>query len=75
MAAARKAAEAKPDDANEKAESTSKSKGLMVTAPLVSVLTENRSVLHLRKGDILPSGVTADSVKHLKSLGFVAEAE
>lgn len=47
---------------------------LTVTAPLVAA-TVGKTVLHFRAGDVLPEGVDAESIKNLKSLGFVAEGE
>jgi len=46
---------------------------LKVTAPLVQVTVGDR-VLHYHLGDTLPDGVAEDSIDHLKSLGFIAEA-
>lgn len=55
------------------ARSTSKTvKGLKVTAPLVQVSLGNRSVQYFA-GDFLPEGVAAESIEHLKSLGYVEE--
>lgn len=46
-----------------------------VTAPLVVATTENGRVMHLYRGDIVPSDVTKESLDNLKSLGFVADAK
>lgn len=51
-----------------------KEKFLRVTAPLVQVGVGDRSVQYFY-GDVLPDGVSEDSVKHLKSLGYVEEAD
>lgn len=51
-----------------------KAKGLKVTAPLVQVGLGARSVQFF-SGDILPEGVSEESVKHLKSLGYVEEID
>jgi hypothetical protein len=44
--------------------------GLKVIAPLVSVRFGDK-VLQYSFGDVLPAGVSEDSIKHLKELGFV----
>lgn len=44
-----------------------------VTAPLIAA-TIGKTVLHFRAGDILPEGVSAESLENLKSLGFVDES-
>ena len=51
-----------------------KKKGLRVTAPLVQVSVGDRSVQYFH-GDVLPDGVSDESVKHLKSLGYVEEID
>ena len=51
-----------------------KSKGLRVTAPLVQVHLGSRAE-QFYGGDILPDGVSEDSLKHLKSLGYVDEVD
>lgn len=51
-----------------------KAKGLRVTAPLVQVrLGERASQFYY--GDILPDGVSEESVKHLTGLGYVEELD
>lgn len=64
MAAAKKTAESKP-----------KAGQVVVSAPLVQVNTADGKVLHLYKGDIVPSSASDESVDHLKSLGFVGDAD
>jgi hypothetical protein len=57
------------------ARSSSKvAKALQVTAPLVQVQMGDRSVQFFN-GDVLPDGVSEDSVEHLKSLGYVDEVK
>ena len=48
-------------------------RALHVKAPMVTVKTENARIVYLYKGDVVPDGVDADSIKHLQSLGFVTE--
>jgi hypothetical protein len=47
-----------------------KSNDLRVVAPLVQVELGGRAA-QFYYGDILPEGVSEDSLKHLKSLGYV----
>lgn len=49
-------------------------KALRVTAPLVQVTLGSRAV-QFYHGDVLPDGVSEDSVKHLKSLGYVEDVK
>jgi hypothetical protein len=49
-------------------------KTLVVSAPLVAATTAS-GVRHLYRGDVIGDDVTKESVEHLKSLGFVAEAD
>jgi len=49
-----------------------KPKGFKVTAPLVQVRFSDRAV-QFYYGDILPDGVSDESIEHLKSLGYVEE--
>jgi hypothetical protein len=51
-----------------------KAKGLKVTAPLVQVDIAGRSSQFYR-GDILPEGVSDESLEHLKGLGYVDEVD
>jgi hypothetical protein len=60
---------ATPIDETEEAPSD-KSESLRVTAPLVQVILGKRAV-QFYKGDVLPDGLSSDSVEHLKSLGYV----
>lgn len=53
---------------------TKKPKGFVVTAPLVQVSLGSRAV-QFYSGDVLPEGVSEDSLKHLKSLGYVEEID
>jgi hypothetical protein len=48
-------------------------KSLKVTAVMVTAKTENDRIVYLYRGDVVPEGVSADSLEHLKSLGFVTE--
>lgn len=48
--------------------------GFVVTAPLVQVVLGNRAVQYYG-GDVLPEGVPAESLAHLKSLGFIEELQ
>jgi len=51
-----------------------KPKGLRVVAPLVQVrLGERASQFYY--GDVLPDGVSEESVKHLTGLGYVEEID
>jgi hypothetical protein len=40
---------------------------------MVTAKTENDRIVYLYRGDVVPEGVSADSLEHLKSLGFVTE--
>lgn len=51
-----------------------KPKGLVVTAPLVQVQVGSRAEQFF-KGDVLPDGVSDESVKHLKDLGYLEDTE
>lgn len=52
-----------------------KKKGaLRVSAPLVQVQL-NDQVIHLFYGDIVPEGVSEESLKHLKGLDYVTEGD
>ena len=51
-----------------------KAKSLIVTAPLVQVVLGSRAV-QFYHGDVLPEGVSEDSIEHLKSLGYVTEGD
>jgi hypothetical protein len=46
---------------------------LKVTVPLVTARTENDRIVYLYFGDVVPSGLSKDSLKHLEGLGFIAE--
>lgn len=46
---------------------------LVVTATLVVAHFQGGRVGNLAKGDVVPDGVTPESLEHLRSLGFVAE--
>lgn len=48
--------------------------GSRVSAPLVTV-TQNGRVLYLRHGDVVPDGVDKASLDHLRSLGYVEDAD
>lgn len=48
-------------------------KELKVSAVMVTVKTENDRVVYLYRGDVVPEGTSEESIKHLKSLGFVTE--
>ena len=50
-------------------------KGLTVTAALVTARTENDRIVYLYHGDIVPEGLSKESLEHLKDLGFIAESE
>jgi hypothetical protein len=47
-----------------------KTSGYVVVAPLVQAVIGDR-VLHFYKGDVLPGGISAESLQNLKELGFV----
>jgi hypothetical protein len=51
-----------------------KKKAHKVSAPLVQVRLGDRPA-QFYFGDILPDGVDGDSLKHLKSLGYVDEVD
>lgn len=42
-----------------------------VTAPLVTARTTTGRVVYLYKGDVVPEGITVDSLSHLRDLGFI----
>jgi len=46
-----------------------------VTAPLVTARTENDRIVYLYRGDVVPAGLAKNSLDHLKSLGFITEAD
>lgn len=48
-------------------------KTLYVSAPLVAVVAKGDRVLHLYKGDVLPSDVTKESLENLQGLGYVSD--
>lgn len=52
---------------------TKKKSQLKVSAVMVTAKTENDRIVYLYRGDVVPEGVSEDSVKHLKELGFVTE--
>ena len=56
-----------------KAEKSESGDGLVVTAPLVQVTLSGSQVLRLYKGDVLPDGVTPESLEHLQNLGYVGK--
>ena len=60
--------------ARKKTETPAGDSAIVVTAPLVGVNIGGQ-VLHFGHGDILPKGVSEDSIKHLRRLGFVADSE
>jgi len=43
----------------------------IVTAAMVTALSENNRVVYLYKGDLVPEGLAKESIEHLKGLGFV----
>ena len=45
--------------------------GYTVTAPLVTARTENGRIVYLYFGDLVPSGLSQESIDHLRELGFV----
>lgn len=47
---------------------------VVVAAPLVQVVLGSRAVQFYR-GDVLPEGVSSESIKHLKSLGYVTDGD
>ena len=52
-----------------------KKKQQKVVAPIVTARMENSRLVYLYRGDVVPEGLTAESLKHLSDLGFVAESE
>jgi len=52
-----------------------KKKSLVVVAPIVTARMENSRLTYLYRGDVVPDGLTADSLKHLSDLGFIAEPQ
>lgn len=48
-------------------------KALRVSAPMVVARVANDRLVHLYRGDVVPEEIDAESIKHLKSLGFVTE--
>lgn len=59
-----KKSEAKPASQSPKADS------LRVTAPLVQVSVKD-GVIHLFEGDVLPEGVSQESIDHLRDLDYI----
>lgn len=49
--------------------------GYTVTAPLVTARTENGRIVYLYFGDVVPSGLSQESIDHLRGLGFVKAGE
>lgn len=50
-----------------------KKKTLKVSAVMVTAKTKNDRIVYLYRGDVVGDEITAESVEHLKSLGFVTE--
>lgn len=50
-------------------------KSLVVVAALVVARFQGDRVVYLNKGDVVPDGITPESLEHLRSLGFVAEQD
>lgn len=48
---------------------------LQVSAALVSATTDDGKVVHLYRGDIVPSSVSKKSLEHLRSIGFVTDGD
>lgn len=46
-----------------------------VTAPLITATTENGVALNLYFGDVVPSGLSKESMDHLSELGFIESDE
>jgi hypothetical protein len=48
---------------------------LKVTAPMITARTENDRIVYLYHGDVVPDGLSKESLEHLKGLGFIADAK
>jgi hypothetical protein len=48
---------------------------LRVTAPLVAAITEDGTTIHLFQGDVVPDGISQESVDHLVSLEYVSDKD
>jgi hypothetical protein len=48
-----------------------KKSSMRVSAVMVTAKTENDRIVYLYRGDVVPEGISSDSLEHLKSLGFV----
>ena len=44
---------------------------MKVTAPMALARTQSDTVVYLYEGDIVPDGLTKESLEHLSSLGFI----
>ena len=61
------------EDAGVEIDSEGGGKELYVSAPIVVVKVKGNRVVHLYKGDVLPDGVTKESLENLQQLGFVSD--
>ena len=50
-----------------------KKKTLKVSTVMITALTKNDRIVYLYRGDVVGEDIAADSVEHLKSLGFITE--
>lgn len=57
------------------ADAPKKKSTLRVSTVMVTAKTENDRIVYLYRGDVVPEGVSADSLDHLKSLGFVTDED
>ena len=49
--------------------------GYKVTAPLVQAALESGLPMQFREGDVLPEGISKESLDHLLDLGYVAKGD
>jgi hypothetical protein len=52
-----------------------KGDGFRVVAPLVQASLDSGTPMQFREGDILPDGISKESLEHLQSLGYVTKGD
>jgi hypothetical protein len=60
-------------DAGFEVDEAASGKPLYVSGPLVSATVSGSRVIHLYKGDVVPSDITKESLENLQSLGYVSD--
>lgn len=52
-----------------------KADGYRVTAPLVQAYLDSGTPMQFREGDVLPDGISKESLEHLEDLGYINKGE